>query len=236
VLFSPVSLRNYGGRCGHELPDWVRSDLGTLGDPRRRQRADLLASYLSAEERPYIHLVDGGLSDNLGLRAILDEVVFAGGIQRAFERQRLGATDHILFVVVNAQSGLNAAMDKLEGGPIAAQVIDAATTVQINRYNFETVELLRNSFLEWGRDLRAARCNGAVTGDTSQDCDEVQLHLAEINFESIPDAAVRDKLRLMPTSFALPRESVDQLRTTARELLRSSAGLREFLRATAAAQ
>lgn len=30
--------------------------------------------YLDVKKTPYIHLVDGGLADNLGLRAVLDRV------------------------------------------------------------------------------------------------------------------------------------------------------------------
>jgi NTE family protein len=230
VLFSPITLRNYAGRCGYQVPDWVSTELANgQHDPRRGQRAELIASYLESVERPYIHLVDGGLSDNLGLRAILDEVVFAGGIQQTIERQRLGATDHILFVVVNAQSGLNSSWDKLEGGPSATQVVDAATTVQINRYNFETVELLRRSVAAWGDELRNARCQAAREANNAAICSNVNMHLVEINFESVKDPEKRKTLRLMPTSFALPKDAVDQIRSTARELLHDSAEYHEFL-------
>jgi len=230
VLFSPITLRNYAGRCGYQAPDWVSTELANNQHASRRgQRAELISSYLDSVERPYIHLVDGGLSDNLGLRAILDEVVFAGGIQQTVERQRLGATDHILFVVVNAQSGLNSSWDKLEGGPSATQVVDAATTVQINRYNFETVELLRRSVSAWGDELRNARCQAALAANAAATCSAVKMHLVEINFESVKDVEKRKTLRLMPTSFALPRDAVDQIRGTARELLRDSAEYHEFL-------
>ncbi len=230
VLFSPITLRNYAGRCGYQVPDWVGTELANdQHDTRRGQRAELISSYLESVERPYIHLVDGGLSDNLGLRAILDEVVFSGGIQQTIERQRLGETDHILFVVVNAQSGLNSSWDKLEGGPSARQVVDAATTVQINRYNFETVELLHRSVAAWGDELRDARCQAAKAANSEATCSEVNMHLVEINFESVEDPEQRKALRLMPTSFALPKDAVDQIRGTARALLRDSAEYREFL-------
>ena len=235
VLFSPITFRNYAGRCGYQVPDWVGTELANnQHDSRRGQRAELISSYLDSVERPYIHLVDGGLSDNLGLRAILDEVVFAGGIQQTVERQRLGATDHILFMVVNAQSGLNSSWDQLEGGPSARQVVDAATTVQINRYNFETVELLRRSVAAWGDELRNARCQAALAANAATTCSAVKMHLVEINFESVKDPGLRKTLRLMPTSFALPKDAVDQIRSTARALLRDSAEYHEFLQSVTA--
>ncbi len=108
--------------------------------------------------------------------------------------------------------------------------------MQINRYNFETVDLLRSSFSNWGRDLRAARCAPADANAAPPGCNNVQLHLAEINFESMRDTERRAALRLMPTSFALPKESVDELRSTARDLLRNSAEFQQFLRAVAVPQ
>ncbi len=235
VLFSPITFRNYAGRCGYQVPDWVGTEpANNQHDSRRGQRAELISSYLESADRPYIHLVDGGLSDNLGLRAILDEVVFAGGIQQTIERQRLGSTDHILFVVVNAQSGLNSSWDKLEGGPSARQVVDAATTVQINRYNFETVELLRRSVAAWGDELRNVRCQATLAANAAATCSPVTLHLVEVNFESVKDPEQRKTLRLMPTSFALPRDAVDQIRSTARALLRNSTEYHEFLQSVTA--
>ncbi|MEJ2545551.1 MAG: PspC domain-containing protein [Calditrichaceae bacterium] len=39
---------------------------------RKYQYAKQIYSYLLAEQYPYIHLFDGGLSDNLGIRTIVD--------------------------------------------------------------------------------------------------------------------------------------------------------------------
>ena len=238
VLFSPVSLRNYAGSCGYQMPGWVTQELlDAPRETRRSQRAQLLSSYLDAKERPYIHLVDGGLADNLGLRAILDDVVNAGGIRQAVQRQRLGGTDEILFIVVNAQTGLNSSWDRLEGGPSALQVVEAATTVQINRYNFETVDLLRSSLSAWGRDLRALRCpGGAAAQPAGKECNDVKLHLVEVGFDSVRDPERRKTLRTLPTSFSLPAPAVDLLRSTAREQLRTSADFRGFLQDVASGQ
>ena len=36
------------------------------------QRANEYLSYLDVEKRPYIHLLDGGMSDNIALRGIME--------------------------------------------------------------------------------------------------------------------------------------------------------------------
>ena len=67
VLFSPVTLTNRAGECGWQEPAWAREALDT---PERTSRRYNLAANLIAltdrEQRPYLHLFDGGLADNLG--------------------------------------------------------------------------------------------------------------------------------------------------------------------------
>ena len=252
VLFSPISLRNYAGSCGYRIPDWLRASAdGANENTRRLQRAQLMASYENSVERPYIHLVDGGIADNLGLRAILDDVISSGSISQTFARQRLEATTQVLFIVVNAQAGLNAGWDKVATGPSTTAIIDSATTVQINRYNFESVELLRASFGQWANDLRDARCGASIAPTrvaptkaaptsaapssaaqaavVSGPCEGVKLHMVEITFDHVSDSQQQQYLKSLPTSFALPGKAVDTLRETARSLLRSSAEFQQFL-------
>ncbi|HXX82058.1 MAG TPA: hypothetical protein VEI46_10950, partial [Thermodesulfovibrionales bacterium] len=45
---------------------------------RQLYLANNIAPYLDAKKKPYLHLLDGGVADNLGLRAILDRVIFRG--------------------------------------------------------------------------------------------------------------------------------------------------------------
>jgi NTE family protein len=63
VILSPISITNYAGQCGYHpsmlLQEAKKTSLG-------RQRATELRSYLDPKKRPYIHLLDGGLSDNIG--------------------------------------------------------------------------------------------------------------------------------------------------------------------------
>ncbi len=39
-------------------------------------------SYSNKEERKYIHIVDEGITDNLGIRGLYDRVTLLGGIER----------------------------------------------------------------------------------------------------------------------------------------------------------
>ena len=76
VVLSPVTLNNYGGTCGATVPGFLKPFLDADNPPRPAARA---IRSLRAEEafrdgvhRPFLHLVDGGVSDNVGMRAVLD--------------------------------------------------------------------------------------------------------------------------------------------------------------------
>jgi NTE family protein len=44
-----------------------------------------MKAYLDAEQEHYLHLIDGGIADNLGVRGPLDEIVESGGMWMRFE-------------------------------------------------------------------------------------------------------------------------------------------------------
>jgi NTE family protein len=74
VYFAPLVMRNFAGSCGYLPPDTVTTrpmaQKRTL--PARTRRA--AAVFSRQPELPYLHLADGAFADNLGARAILDEV------------------------------------------------------------------------------------------------------------------------------------------------------------------
>ena len=111
VVLSPVTINNYGGTCNTITPGWVKPFLDSDNPPRPAARA---IRSLKAEQafgdsvhRPYLHLVDGGVSDNVGMRTVLDalevlEALHDAGLPSP-TRQR--APDHRLhrqFAVVAA--------------------------------------------------------------------------------------------------------------------------------------
>ncbi|HAB19506.1 MAG TPA: patatin, partial [Verrucomicrobiales bacterium] len=60
AVLSPVTLNNYAGTCGFEPPAWV-TDRELQTNARVRARAREYKSFLDRTNRPYLHLVDGGV-------------------------------------------------------------------------------------------------------------------------------------------------------------------------------
>jgi NTE family protein len=90
ILFSSVTIRNYAGDCQYIPPSWA---VGALKEretnSRRFHQASQLAASLDRNDRPYIHLYDGGLADNLGVRPLLDRVSLGGDIWKLLQARQL---------------------------------------------------------------------------------------------------------------------------------------------------
>ena len=101
---SPIALHNYAGSCGYEKPDWIDEAIEKRDTSSRRyQQALRTQPYLDVKSKPYIHLMDGGISDNLGLRVSIDIITQSENFWDTIKRGKLANTHKVVFVVVNAE-------------------------------------------------------------------------------------------------------------------------------------
>ncbi len=231
IVLSPVTLTNYAGTCAYRPPDHLVAARKTRDwSSRMYHQAQSMASYLDRHKRSYLHLMDGGLSDNLGLRAALEDVLFAGGAAQALEVYGLTDLRKLLVIVVNAQAAPDDSWDRRRRVPSIFSQITAASKVSLDRYSFETVQLLRENLTKWEQAVRQARCKditgprgSAVAGaDTRPACNGLDIYLVEVSFDATSFAQEREYLKRVATSFNLSDEEVDRVRAAARAILRQS--------------
>jgi NTE family protein len=237
VILSPITLYNYAGSCNYEAPEWMKRALEEPGLSRRRyQQALHLSSYMDAQKRPYIHLIDGGIADNLGLRPAIDRVTAMGDIWQSLQYLGRENTRKVVFILVNAEKQQDFRSDYLERTLGSGRVLSSVTNIPIIRYNFETVELLKENFKQWADEIRSQRCGAskkldkvAPSPSDSVSCADIKFYLVEVDFEALPDKSERSYLNRLPTSFNLPPEAVDRLRGAARRLLKQSPEFQRLL-------
>jgi len=224
MVLSPITLRSYAGKCGFILPEMVEAAMKPPRDvtSRRIDLANNLIPFLDSEKKPYIHLVDGGVADNLGLRAILERVVLAGSPWRTLKNTEMKNVHKIVFVVVNAETEINDKWDRVEKIPPFGAMLSSYSSIAIERYNMETVALLSESFPRWAEEIRRGRCGPNPISLEPGSCGDIEFYLVQVNFSALDDEAERSLLKRMPTSFALEPEQVDTLRHAARRILEES--------------
>lgn len=219
VAFPTVVLKNNAGQCALETLPPIKQMLDnphpTPQEQVRRERFEEL--YASVAENPYLHLVDGGISDNLGLRAILDRVDAIGGIQQNFSRMGVPQKD-VLIVLVNAAVRPERTMGQVASKPSIGATIDAFTDSQMRLYNIETKNLIRQRMQYYEAQLQAAGQN-------------VKFYFVEVGFESIKHPSVKNFFNSLPTSLELSNAQVDSLISVGRTLLRENTDYQAFLKA-----
>jgi NTE family protein len=233
-IMAPIRLRNYAGTCSYKPRRNVETLLDTedIEDITDR-RSWLLKSaipYLDSGKKKYIHLLDGGIADNLGLRAIMDRIMLRErNFAESIEISPLAHTKKFAFIVVNAQAEPDSIWDKTEAIPTIAAMIYSYSTIAIQRYNVETLALLKESIKGWSDQIRAFRCStGRATYDPS--CEDVQFYIIYVGFNALKDEKEREYLNHIPTSLSLEPEQVDKLRAAARKILGQSKELERFLK------
>jgi len=230
ILLTPVTLRNYAGSCGFTLPEKLETILREQDTTKREfHHLNNLRPYLDADKTKYIHLVDGGVADNLGLRAALDRVLALGGIWETFQYVGLENTRKVVFIVVNAETEVSSTWSLFGKPPAFAAMLSSYSSIAITRYNFETVMLLRESFSRWTGEIQKNRCAGKSVSTEPGACGDIKFYLIEVKFDALKDEAERHYFKRLPTSFKLPEKEVDKLRDAAHRILTHSGEFRQLL-------
>lgn len=227
LIFSPIVLTNHAGNCNYTPPTWLQEGLLEEGTDNRRYRiAKYLNTYLDRETHPYIHLVDGGLADNLGLRAVMDYIVIEGGLWNTLLRFKMDDIREIVLISVDASALLPSEWEQSAATPTTMAILDAATTTPLVNNNFETLQYLHNNLSNWNSEIVRNKCEGVSK------CTEPKVSHIEIQLENIPDPDLRKHLTSVPTDFVLEPGVVDELIQAGRQLLYNHPQYLQLIRRT----
>lgn len=240
VILSPVTFNNYGGNCGYQYPAWVKDVLNpeTRARPAGRivKRYHEMQDFQNSKDRPFIHLVDGGVADNIGVRVVLEtleKLTISAGF--AEEVGFFGLIRRIVLIVVNAHSSPRTDWDRKESPPGFATQLFQSAGVPIARYSFETVETMKDraEIQNWRRELQVARLRleGMSEEEAEASVRKFDVTVMDVSFEAIPDPEERAYFMDLPTSFVLSDEEVDGLREIAGRLLRQSSDYQSLVQA-----
>lgn len=220
IAFPTVVLKNYTGDCDTSQSNIVRFlDKQDPNNPRVQELKERIRSYANRKGHPYIHLVDGGIADNLGLRALADRIETIGS-GFLFSNPRQMPKD-VLVISVNAAVTPERGIDQSAAKPSVVDTIDAFSDVQMSLYNSETKLLVANKLAELENKLRDRGHN-------------VKIYNVEVSFDSIQTESLKSYFNNLPTSLELSDHEVDMLIGAGRDLLRKAPEYRQFLEANAA--
>ncbi|HEU5070568.1 MAG TPA: patatin-like phospholipase family protein [Verrucomicrobiae bacterium] len=212
---TPVTLKNFAGACDCALPDWITAARQQEAG-RMTRRAQVLTSYLDATNRPFIHLVDGGVSDNLGLQPFLDyvqSIPLSPGRHRELAQLR---ARKIVLIIVNAYASPDRDWDRRETPPGSLATAAAAASHTLDERSLDTLDYLRDSLRNLKERLELPP--------------DVKIYPVFLSFTNFRDQKQQRFFLNLPTSFFLPGTDVDKLREAGHLLLRQDPTYQELLR------
>jgi NTE family protein len=231
-LLSPMRVHNYenpltGG--GEDLPifsgepPWLEAAIQDADRTDSRYfRAKEIVSYTRNPKRPYIHLMDGGLADNIGLRGPLWAMQSTDSPWSLLDRMNNGQIDTLLVISVDAKPSEESHINEKKNAPGLIKVFGVVTSTPMANYSTDTVHDFHADFDQWRKDQLAAEVAG-------MEVHNVQFYDVHIGFDEVTDPALRDEVSDLPTSFKLKRQQIDALRHAADDALTNSVTFNEFL-------
>ncbi|MBI2750352.1 MAG: patatin-like phospholipase family protein [Burkholderiales bacterium] len=232
ILFGPVALKNHGGRCGYTQPRWVQQVNGGSMDEfwssRAKRHAADFDSYLDSNEttgRPWIHLIDGGVSDNLGLRGPLESSIARGGFAPLLQRMGVSGVRKVVFLVVSAEVLPDTGLDRSGEPPSIRQMASVVLDALMNNISFETKNWLRSSFHHWRDEAveMAQKPDSPYAGVP-------EFYLIEANLQDLTDPVERSLMMAVPTTFKLEPKQVQSLIRAGGDLLDQSPEFQRLLK------
>ena len=221
LIFSPITLNNHAGFCHAEskkafLMQTQPGNRLLLNNFNAMQKR--LARYQDSVEQPYLHLVDGGLTDNLGLASLLDMSNLLS-VRKLYAELKKSALRHVVVVSVNAQNERTSHIDKSADVPGVREVVDTVINVPIDKATESTVQYSQKFANQW--NAYAKRQREA----------KIKVYFVNVSLKDLPEGQLKKDVLNIGTSFYLPESDVDKLREAAKILLMQSKEYHDALKA-----
>ena len=232
VLFSPINLENHADRCGGWRPSWIDEKIVADEDTmlRRKALANGAEAYLDTSRTRYVHLSDGGISDNLAMRGMLAQIIeleFDTQLERSrgFEHVR-----RILVISVDGEAAQDSSVAKEPTVGGVGRIVGAVTGLQIDRYNFETLSLARIKIAGLVERIKKLRCGTAAVID-GYPCDDVEGYVEHFSLAGVEDPQTRARLQSIPTGLTIDDADIDALVAAGEDQVKKSAAIAKVVTA-----
>jgi NTE family protein len=194
-----------------------------------------MQAFSDGKSRPFLHLVDGGVSDNVGMRSVLDTLEIMEALQDAGTPTMLDQVRRVIVLVVNSVSTPATDWDRSEEPPGAVSIMLKSAGVPIDNFSYESIELLNDMAQRW-RTMRLIRNSAAMAANrdpavlAATRAPLAEIYAIDVSFSALSDKEEVAYLNSQPTSFVLTDEAVDRLRAAAGKIIMDSPEFQRLLR------
>jgi len=202
ILLSPMTLVNYGGT--EALSNDVMYEMAKLNarDDIEKDFYCRMREFYNDKTNRYMHLADGGLVDNQGLQAIIDQFDTNGIINRKLN-DRDNPLKRLIIINVNAGVVSDEKSCKKKSAPGIGSVVEYTMTTSLDILSAKrwmAIKQLADEVYKAAIDLRSS---------TPSLANLEKPYIIEINFRKVKDDKMRAECNKLPTSFHLTKEQIE---------------------------
>jgi NTE family protein len=212
VLFTPITLMSYRDACGSARPPTAPAIAPSDQNDALSRRAMIARNndrYMDPSQTKYVHLMDGGIADNLAMRSVINGIIALNASDEPFRRVA-AVTRRVVLVSVDGEAASDPTLNQTRVVTGLGQIFSAVSGSQIDAYNFETLVLARDEVQRLVQHLIETRCAmGKTVG--GHPCDDVRGYMVHMALSGIADPEVRRQLQAIPTGLTIPDKDVDLL-------------------------
>ena len=236
LFFAPVVLEKFPNACRQPLPASLTRVSGERDDLHRLRLAlrRAMKDFRDPKAGRYLKLVDGGVTDNLGLISILQSRVLLDTPYGPINEYDAATMRRLLFVVVDAGQGPSGDWGREMAGPSGVDIATAAVDTAIESTMRMSYAYFVPMMRTWERDLVTWRCSlpeerkaALRLWNPEWRCEDLRFAVTQISFGDLPEAE-EASLNAIPTRLKLPTAQIDQLIDAGRRAVRADAGVRRF--------
>jgi NTE family protein len=203
-LLTPVTINNYSGAHPVAPPTWLVRQRA-VDSQSAVQLLNHLGFFLNNTNYPYLHLVDGGVADNLGLRDYLDAISLVEANPELIREEVVQKVRKVIIISVDAAVHHQETWDRMTRTPDSIPVAMAASARIMEHYTADTLTWFHSA-------IDNLRTRPELAG-------KVEFYAIDLSFHQFSEPSEATYFLSLPTSFFLEGRVVDQLKAAAHTLL-----------------
>ncbi|MEJ0060018.1 MAG: patatin-like phospholipase family protein [Terricaulis sp.] len=231
-----TTVQTFPEACAAPLDPWVDAAIADRGAPALlRLTARAFKSYRDPNEMRFVHLVDGGVTDNFGLSSMIATRRASGAAVSPLSFEDAIRARRVLFLVVNAERSRADTWQHEQAGPDGPETLSAAMDASIDSSKRFAYDSFIEAVSDWESEVRSLRCGalrralqirGTLDGWT---CDDVRFTVHMLSFADVSEAR-RAEISGAATDNFLPPALIDALIAAGQEAVRTDSAAQAMAR------
>lgn len=233
VALTPMTLKNWSaGGCPGRTPD------DNITNPLKPENSQVRyvspsqfmeaqrAQRLRLDEQEYVHLLDGGLADNIGAASALEALfgirLSSEGGDGAIAKLNSGKIKNLVIIAVNARSEADKDLDTQSSTPGVFSVIGSVINTPIDAASRGSMSRLSDRANEIRTEFQQAKAEAAQAGvkvDVPDNVYGMQIDFDQFDISDTDQVRLRHAVKNIATSWSIDATGLTELNQAAETLL-----------------